>query len=298
MPTVETQQTLARSVERAGVGVHSGRPVTVRLCPAPDDHGVTFVRTDLPGRPEIPARVENIAPDGLMRQTSLALAGRPDARVETVEHVLAALNACGVDNCRVEIDAAEAPLFDGSARDMAEAIDEAGLTALKTARRLACLSAPIAFSRGEVELVATPSDQLRLTFFLDYSGTLIGRQALSVVVTPDVFRRQIAPARTFCLKHEIDFLREKGLIKGGSLDMAIIVDGDRLYNGHTTLRFEDEFVRHKILDLLGDLYLLGRPLRAHVLAVKSGHATHAAFVAQLKQAVGDDTVAVYRERRT
>lgn len=279
------QRTLARPVEYEGVGVHSGERVRARLCPARADEGLRFVRVDLDDAPEIPVSVDNVVAESLLRQTTLAAPGRPEARVATVEHILATLAGMGVDNCRVEIDGPEAPLRDGSAAELAEAVAEAGVVEVDAERAVARLENAVAFQDGDVEMSAMPSEHLRLTFILDYPDTMIGQQTLSLVVTPKVFQNEIAPARTFCLRHEIEFLRSKGLIKGGSLDMALVVDGDELMNEDKTLRFEDEFVRHKILDLLGDLTLLGRPLRAHVIAVKSGHASHAKFVGILREAV-------------
>lgn len=277
------RQTLKKAVELEGLGLHSGEMTHIRLAPAPAGHGVVFRRTDLEGAPAIPAQIENAAADAMTRQTSLQSPDRPDARVATVEHFLAALHGFEIDDCLIEMDGAEAPLFDGSALKIAKAVAEAGVEELDRPAAPITLKTPVAFSQDDVEIVATPSESLRVTFFLDYSGTMIGRQALSVEVTPERFVSDIAPARTFCLRQEIEFLREKGLIRGGSLDMALVVDGDRLVNEDTALRFEDEFVRHKILDLLGDSYLLGAPLKAHILAVKSGHATHARFMAKLRE---------------
>jgi len=295
---MEKQRTLGDMVECAGVGLHSGTRVRLRLCPAGAGEGVVFVRTDLPGRPEIPALIENVVPNALMRQTTLAAPTDPTTCVGTVEHILAALHGFGIDNCRAEMDGPEAPIFDGSALDLAEGIARTGAVEQDAPRRWFCLKGPVALTEGDVELIAMPSDwsdwsdpsdpsespgHLRLTFFVDYPGTMIGKQALSLVVTPESFRTEIAPARTFALKEEILPLWQRGLIKGGSLDSALVVDGDHLYNPGATLRFEDEFVRHKLLDLLGDLYLLGRPLRAHVMAVRSGHGSHAKFVAKIRE---------------
>ncbi|MCX7049282.1 MAG: UDP-3-O-acyl-N-acetylglucosamine deacetylase [Candidatus Sumerlaeota bacterium] len=283
---MDYQKTLAGEIQYSGIGVHSGARVAVRLLPKPPDSGVVFVRKDMAGEPEIAAVVEHIAPETMMRQTTLCDPKRPDVQVATVEHLLAGLHGFGVDNCRVEIEGPEAPFQDGSAQELSEAIAAMGTVEQSAPRRYFQVSTPVAYGNGDVELVAAPADNLRLTFFLDYSGTMIGRQALSLVITPECFRTEIAPARTFCLRQEIDFLRQKGLIKGGTPDMALIVDGDRLVNPGQTLRFEDEFVRHKILDLLGDLYLLGRPIKGHIIAVKSGHASHAQFVALLKRQGG------------
>ena len=143
----------------------------------------------------------------------------------------------------------------------------------------------MAWREDEVELLALPNPTLRLTFFLDYSDTMIGKQARSLAVTPESFRAELAPARTFVLKKELDGLRQQGLVKGGRLESALVVDGHRLVNNDPTLRFQDEFVRHKMTDLLGDLYLLGRPLKAHVLAVRSGHRANARFVAALAEEI-------------
>lgn len=279
------QRTLAGTIELEGVGLHSGLGVRATLLPAPANSGIVVVRIDLPDQPTIPISIDNIGEDAMTRQTTLVSPDNPEARVGTIEHILASLSGFGIDNCRIEINTPEAPLLDGSALEIAQKIEAVGVKKQDAKRDFVELTAPIAFSEGDVEIVATPADELRITFFLDYRGTMIGQQADSIVVTPESFTAEIAPARTFCLRQEIEFLRQHGLIKGGSLDNALVVDGDQLVNEDKTFRVENEFVRHKILDLIGDLVLLGRPLKAHVLAVKSGHRTHAAFVKKLKDSL-------------
>ena len=279
------QKTLKTEVTIEGRGVHSDAPVTMTLRPAPVDGGVAFRRIDLDGAPVIPVTIANISSDALTRQTTLALAGRPEVGVATVEHLLATFHGLEVDNCMVDIDGPEAPFFDGSAEIFCAAIADAGLVEQDRPRRFACLKEPVWINQGDIDIVALPAESLRLTFFIEFSEPLIGRQTLSLAITPEVFARDLAWARTFLMRREIEYLQSRGLIRGGSLDSALIVDGDHLYNAHLALKADDEFVRHKIMDLLGDLFVLGRPLRAHVIAVKSGHQTHAAFVARLHQAL-------------
>jgi UDP-3-O-[3-hydroxymyristoyl] N-acetylglucosamine deacetylase/3-hydroxyacyl-[acyl-carrier-protein] dehydratase len=278
----ERQTTLGRTASYEGVGLHTGETCRVVFEPAPAGSGVRFVRADLPGRPEIPVSPDNAiykAEEG--RRTILAAGG---AEVHTVEHLLAAVSGLGIDNLRVVLNAREpGEPGDGSAAAYVRILREAGVQPLDADRRYFEVPHPVRFCRGRAELLAVPYDGLRVTFTIQYDNAVIGTQNAAFDVVPEIFSREIAPARTFVLKHEVDELRRRGMIQGGSMDNGIVV-GDHEVANRDGLRFPDEFVRHKILDLLGDLALLGRPLRGHFLAWRSGHESHVAFVKELAAA--------------
>jgi UDP-3-O-[3-hydroxymyristoyl] N-acetylglucosamine deacetylase/3-hydroxyacyl-[acyl-carrier-protein] dehydratase len=238
-----------------------------------------FVRTDLPGSPEIAVCPQNARTDTQSLRRSVLAAG--NVEVHTVEHVLAAVSGMEVDNVRLELSALEAPEPpDGSCRALAELLREAGFEEQPARREPLLLREPVSLREGGVQLLAVPHDGLRLSFTIQYDNPLVGTQYVSIDLDPETFLREIAPARTFALWEDIEPLRQAGHIKGGTLQNSVVVKGDRILN-EEGLRFPDEFVRHKILDLLGDLTILGRPLRAHVIAVRSGHSTNVAFARRL-----------------
>ena len=273
------QRTICRSVSFRGNGLHTGIEATVTFVPAPPGRGLCFVRTDLPGLPEISVRPEHARADTRdLRRSVLAAGG---AEVHTVEHILAAVGGMEVDNLRIELSAMEAPEPpDGSCRAFAELLRDAGFEEQSARREPLFLREPVSLLDGDVQLLAVPHDGLRLTFTIRYENQTVGTQYLSIDLDPETFLREIAPARTFALWEDIEPLRQAGHIKGGTLQNAVVVKGDRILN-EGGLRFPDEFVRHKILDLLGDLTILGRPLRAHVIAICSGHPANVAFVRRL-----------------
>ena len=207
-----------------------------------------------------------------MRRTTIA---HGDARVFTIEHVLAAAMALGIDNMTVEIDTEEPPFLDGSALPFAEIFTKAGITALDSPVAPLVVPRPLVFHDGDAEISALPSDDFRVTFFYASDEPLLRNQQADFVITPETFAREIAPARTFCFFHEIEQLRTRGLIRGGNLSSSVVIGRKAIIN--SSLRFEDEPVRHKILDFIGDIALLGRPVQGHFLASKSGHRVHAAF---------------------
>lgn len=274
------QRLIAREIDFDGFGVHSGKPVRLRVLPAPVGQGVRFRRVDLPGCPEVAALLANVAGEDLLRRTTLA-AG--DARVCTVEHLLAAMHALGVFDATVELDAEEPPFLDGSALPFFDNLQHAVVEA-EQAREPLVVTTPTGFACGDAEFAAVPSEVLRLTFFFSSENSLAGNQAVTFEITPETFGREIAPARTFCFFHEIEELRRRGLIKGGNLTSAIVIGRKAIINNE--LRFADELVRHKMLDLLGDLSLLGRPLRGHFLAWRSGHRSNVAFACHLRKELG------------
>ena len=258
------QQTLQQPTSFAGIGLHSGNRVNMTFLPAAPNTGIRFRRVDLEGKPEIEARVENVIETN--RSTTL---GKGHAKVHTVEHVLAAFAGVGVDNAVVELDANEPPIADGSALQFTRMIDEAGLTAQPENVEFYKLTAPIELEIGETLVTAFPHDRLKI------SCTSADRQNrftqfYGLEITPASWRAELAAARTFCFFEEIEYLIKNGLIKGGSLENAVVIRDDAVLTTEP-LRFPEEFVRHKILDIIGDLSLLGKRLCAHVVAVRPSH---------------------------
>ena len=274
----EYQHTIKKEVSIRGRGLHTARPVRLRLRPAPPDSGVIFIRSDLPARPRIPARIEYLA--GVERGTSLS---NESGEVRTVEHLLAALSGAGIDNLAAELDGPECPVGDGSALPFLEELQQAGLARQEVLRRWFSLSRPVYLVEGENILLALPADRLRIACTINFPAYRQATQFLDLTITPESFARQIAPARTFGFLKDALPLLEKGLIRGTGLENTVVI-GEEAIISAGGLRFPDEFVRHKILDLLGDLFLLGRPLRALLVAVKSGHKIHTSFIRKLKEA--------------
>ena len=268
----ELQQTLARSATVSGTSLHTGEKVTLKLQPAPVDHGIKFKRRDLQDEPTIDASIENLKT--VERATTI---GEGSVRVHTVEHVLSSLSAMGVDNAIVEMDANEPPIGDGSARPYVELIKKAGIAEQEMPRRFFEVREPIHVeSKTGSLLVILPDPKFRI------SCTQVGpggqfTQFLSTEITPAIYEREIAPARTFVFYEDVQALMEKNLIKGGSLENAIVVRGEAVLSKEP-LRFPDEFVRHKIIDIIGDLALFGPRIRGHVVAVKPGHGANAELV--------------------
>ncbi|MCS7091180.1 MAG: bifunctional UDP-3-O-[3-hydroxymyristoyl] N-acetylglucosamine deacetylase/3-hydroxyacyl-ACP dehydratase [Limisphaera sp.] len=269
-----SQQTIKRSVNYSGVGLHSGNRVTLTLLPAPPGHGIRFRRVDLEARPEIEARIENVV--DTQRSTTL---GKGSVRIHTVEHVLAALSGCGVDNVIVELDANEPPIGDGSAREYCKLIHAAGLQPQEAPRQVYAVTEPLAIQLGDSFMHLVPAPEFRISCTsADRSGH--HTQFFSLVVTPESWERELAHARTFCFFEEIEYLIKNGLIKGGSLENAIVIRDDAVLTTEP-LRYPEEFVRHKMLDIVGDLALLGRPILGHLLAVRPSHTANCELVRQL-----------------
>ncbi|MBA2355800.1 MAG: UDP-3-O-acyl-N-acetylglucosamine deacetylase [Acidobacteria bacterium] len=264
-----SQRTIRRSITCAGIGLHSGHRVTLTLRPAPVDFGIRFRRADLGGL-EIPARVEHVA--SFNYATGLSFAG---ARVETVEHLLAALVSQGVDNVALELNTPEVPIMDGSAAPFVYLLQEAGIRKLSAPRRYIKVLRPVSLARGDKHIAIYPSDEFRISYTIGFDHPLLRHQTRSVVVNADTFAEQLAPARTFGFLKDLEMLRQQGLALGGSLDNAVVLGETGVLNN--TLRFEDEFVRHKILDAIGDLALIGSPIIGHVVAHRGGHALHTAL---------------------
>ena len=274
LPILIKQTTLRTPVETHGVGLHTAVPVHVRLAPAPPDTGYVFRRTDLGGF-EIPATVESVAHCGYA--TTLMRTG---VMLSTVEHLLAALRGLGVDNVFIEVDNLEIPIMDGSAEDFAEIIERAGIVEQPLARRALLIREKVSFEQGNRRISVAPADTYQIDCLIDFSHPLIGVQSLSVELSDGTFSREIAAARTFGFTDEIEALTRANLIRGGSLDNAIVLTPEGMLN-KTGLRFRDEFVRHKILDIIGDLALLGMPILGRVTAERSGHILHAGLMSKL-----------------
>lgn len=269
------QNTLVRRVRLSGIGLHTGRHVRVVLHPARADHGVVFYRSDVDAF--IPAVAE--AAGRFDHATSLGERGRD---VATVEHLLSAAVGAGLDNLLVELDGPEVPILDGSALPWLDAFETAGLVALNTRAVPFVPSRVLTVSESSgKKLEIRPARDLRVTYTIDFPNPAVGRQSITVVLTPESYAAHIAPARTFGFLAEYEMLKAHGLARGAREDNCIVVGDDRVENGD--LRFADEFVRHKVLDLLGDLALVGRPVLGHVVAHKAGHAMHATLARLLRE---------------
>jgi UDP-3-O-[3-hydroxymyristoyl] N-acetylglucosamine deacetylase len=266
---VDAQRTIRRQVSCVGIGLHSGNKVNLTLKPAPVDSGIRFRRTDL-GHHEVPATVHNLA--GIQLATGLA---RNEVSVETVEHLLAALTSVGIDNLVIELNSPEVPIMDGSAAPFIYLIQEAGVKRLQTARKYLKIVRPVAISRGDKRIALFPSDHFKVTYSISYDHPLLRHQSRTLRITEESFAEEIAPARTFTFLKDVEMLRQNGLALGGSLENAIVLGETGVLNN--ALRYEDEFVRHKILDAIGDLALVGHPVIGHLVAHRAGHALHTEF---------------------
>lgn len=268
------QQTLNRSVSFSGIGLHSGNRVGMTLLPAEPNTGLRFRRVDLDGKPEIEARVENVFETN--RSTTLA---KGNIKIHTVEHVLAALAGAGVDNAVIELDANEPPIGDGSSREFCKLIQSAGLVEQNANREPYVITEPIELEVGETVMTAFPYDGFKISCTSSDRKSRF-TQFYSTEVTPKTWEKELAHARTFCFFEEIEYLIKNGLIKGGSLENAVVIRDDAVLTTEP-LRYTEEFVRHKMLDILGDLSLLGRPIRGHIIAVKPSHSGNCELARQI-----------------
>ena len=274
------ETTIQRPVEARGIGLHHGVPVHIRILPAPPSTGIVFIRTDLDRFP-IPASWRHVA--RVSYATSLM---RKGVLISTTEHLLSVFYSMGLDNAYVEIDNLEVPILDGSGLGFVELIEKAGLKAYRRRKRYLRIRRPVTVEAAGKRISILPSDQFLLTCDVYFDHPLIGRQSLDMEVTPERYAREIAPARTFGFEHELEQMRDMGLIRGASLDNAVCFNRETVVNPGG-LRFPDECCRHKALDLIGDLALMGRPLLGHVIAERAGHAMHAELV---KRVMSDPTL--------
>ncbi len=300
---IEEQQTIGRSASGSGIGLHTGCQSTITFKPAEPGTGVRFVRTDLTGAPEVPADIDHVV--GLDRGTTIQ---KGEAKVYTVEHVLAAVAGLQIDNLIIELNNIEPPVFDGSSQPFVEILLQGGVVRQAQPKEYFEIDSHLAYSEKErgVDIVVVPSDQFRITFLVDYKNPALGTQYTSLVSLEDEFVNEFAPARTFCFLSEVEMMKERGIIKGGGLDSAVVIcdydigqaEVERLrklfglqedvFIGKTgilndkPLRFYNEPVRHKVVDLIGDLFLIGAPIKGHVLAARSGHAANVALAKRMR----------------
>lgn len=267
------QRTLRQETSFNGVGLHTGRHCTVALKPAPRDTGVIFQRIDRPML--IKANV------GTVTDTAFATTlGNGTIKIKTVEHLLAALSGLGIDNIIIEVEGPEIPIMDGSSADLVELILKAGIAKQGKKRPYMKIIKPLCIKDGVSEIAIFPYDGLKITFNIHFDHHLLGEQSLSIDLNEEIFRKEIAPARTFGFLKDLEYMMANGLAKGGSLSNALVL-GDKGIMNASGLRFKDEFVRHKILDSIGDFSLAGFPIYGHILADKAGHSTNLKFIRTL-----------------
>jgi UDP-3-O-acyl N-acetylglucosamine deacetylase len=268
------QCTIEKEVSVEGVGLHTGNTSKVVFKPADANYGIKFIRVDLPGEPVIPADYNHTATGAAVRGSVIALG---DAKVHTIEHIMASCAALGIDNLKIEINNNEPPILDGSGREFVRALNSAGLKTLDAERLYFTVDAPVTYTSGKTTITAYPSDKFIVDCTIGFDHPFLKHQHLEVEVTRDVFLNDICAARTFCFDYEIEALQAAGLALGGSLDNAVVVAASGIHNKEP-LRFDDEFVRHKILDIIGDLYLSGHALKVKIVADKPGHNHNINFV--------------------
>jgi UDP-3-O-[3-hydroxymyristoyl] N-acetylglucosamine deacetylase/3-hydroxyacyl-[acyl-carrier-protein] dehydratase len=274
MRRVSNQQTLRQSVSYSGVGLHSGNRVDMTFLPAPANSGVRFRRLDLEGKPEIEARIDNVSETN--RSTTLA---RGNVKIHTVEHVLSAMAGLGIDNAIIELNANEPPIADGSAREYCRMVHTAGVAPQAEQREVYAVKAPIEVRQDDTVLSIFPSDAFRISCTsADKEGRFT--QYYSLELSPENWEHELAAARTFCFFEEIEFLIKNGLIKGGSLENAVVIRDDAVLTNEP-LRYTEEFVRHKMLDIVGDLALIGKPILGHVIAIRPSHSANCDLARQI-----------------
>jgi len=273
------QQTIKKPIEYTGIGLHSGQPVTMTLKPAPVNTGIVFIRTDIDGHPSVKADIKNVT--NTMRATTLE---DGEAKVFTVEHVMAAFSGMGVDNCYVEMNSPEPPVGDGASTVFVGLIEEAGLVEQEADRRVHVIKKMHAIYDGDRFVIALPYEDYRITFTSVNSHPLLGTQQSDVIITAESFKKEIASARTIGFVKELEQLQAMGLAKGGSLENALVYDDDKCLS---IPRFDDELVRHKSLDVMGDLYLLG-PIKGHIIAQKSSHELNSRLSRSIVQEIEED----------
>lgn len=266
------QKTIQKQVVTSGSGLFTGEKVSLKICPAAPNTGIRFQRVDLPGKPQIAAHHSFVKETP--RCTRLA---NETSTIFMVEHLLSALRGMGVDNVLVEVDGPEIVAADGSSKLFVELIEEAGIVSQEAPLKVIQIKEPLYFSDKDVQLIALPSPLFQISYTLHYpQSALLGSQFYHLTLTPERFKKEIAPCRTFSLYEEILPLIEKGFIKGGGLENALVIQGDRILNPEGA-RFPDEMVRHKVLDLIGDLSLVGAPILGHIISIRSGHASNLAL---------------------
>ncbi len=275
---MEKQKTITKEVCLEGVGIHTGKKVNVIFKPANADSGVTFIRTDIPGSPRIRANADSLLVDKSSRRSSI---GNNQAEVQTIEHLMASLSSMGIDNIDVEIDSNELPGLDGSAIGFVEALEDAGTKELEAQKCIYRVKEPITVQEGSSSITVLPSREFKVSYTLNYEHPMLAAQFLEIAVNATSFKDQIAPARTFCLEEEVNQLKNQGFGLGANYENTLVVGKVGVIKN--TLRFKDEFVRHKILDLIGDLYLTGCSICGHVIALRSGHSLNLKVIQKIHE---------------
>lgn len=276
---MEKQKTIKKERTLFGIGLHTAKKVSLKFKPADEDTGIVFVRVDLPDKPRIRASVDCLLPvSASPRRSSLGLEG---AEVQTIEHLMAALSGLGIDNVIIEINNEEIPGLDGSSLKFWEILNEAGIQEQNKERKVMAIKEPIFVEEDGSSIMALPSSEFKISYTLNYDHNLIETEYLDLSITKEAFRDEIAPARTFCLEEEAGELQSQGIGTGASYENTLVVGKDGVIKNK--LRFNNEFVRHKILDLMGDLYLVGFPLKARIIALKSGHSLNLKLARRIVQ---------------
>jgi len=268
------QTTIEKEVTIEGIGLHTGNKSKMIFKPAQENTGIHFVRTDLPDKPDIKADWNSLSTEVAVRGTTIQSG---NVQIHTIEHILSTCFALGIDNLIIEINNNEPPIIDGSAKVIAQKILEAGIKELDADKEFYTIKEPITFVNGKTKITAYPSDKLEIDCTIGFDHPFLSHQHASFEITKDVFLNDIAPARTFCFDFEIEALQANGLARGGSLDNAIVIGPSGIYNKEP-LRFENEFVRHKILDLIGDISLAGKQIKARIVTEKPGHKNNVSFI--------------------
>jgi len=277
MTQANRQFTLAGSCSCEGLGLHTGKPANMQFIPAPAGSGIVFIRTDLAGTPSIRPILDNVVATN--RGTIISENG---ASVHTVEHVLSALRGCGVDNLEIRLSSEEPPVLDGSAASFVKMIEEAGLMAQEADRDYCSFNEILSLAEGDKSMSYLPSERFEVTYHLAYADNLVAPRHLHIEISPEIFKNRICRARTFGFEREFDMLKQNNLARGGSLENAVVIDNHGKVVNPEGLRDEDELILHKILDLVGDFSLIGRPLRGHIIAEKTGHSFNVKFAKMLR----------------
>jgi UDP-3-O-[3-hydroxymyristoyl] N-acetylglucosamine deacetylase len=284
------QRTLKKEIIFSNIGLHTGRKVNMHIKPAPVNAGIVFIRKDLPDAQPICAKFNNVS------DTTLATTlGTNGATVATVEHILSAFSGMGVDNALVELDSFEVPIMDGSALPFVNMLKEVGTRIQGKTKKLLVIRKPVSVSEGDGKAVLLPSNEFKITYEIDFPHAVIGKQSYSITFSDEKYEKEICAARTFGFLHEVEYLQAKGLALGGSLKNAIVLDGEKIINKEG-LRFPDEFVKHKILDAIGDLFLLGMPIIGHFVAYKSGHRLNNLLLRELMSKTDNWEIVSYHDQ--
>jgi UDP-3-O-[3-hydroxymyristoyl] N-acetylglucosamine deacetylase/3-hydroxyacyl-[acyl-carrier-protein] dehydratase len=273
------QRTIARELSLKGTGLHTANKVNITFKPADADSGINFIRTDLPNSPVIKASVESVVSSSYSpRRTSIS---QDNVEIQTIEHLMAALAGAEIDNIYIELDNEEVPGLDGSSLNFSKILDKAGIKEQEKERQYYYIKEPIFVEEPGASIVALPALELKISYTLNYNHPKLPTEFMELNMSPDVFKNEISPARTFCLEDEVAELQSQGLGRGANYDNTLVVGKKGVIKNK--LRYADEFIRHKILDLMGDLYLIGSPIRAHIIALRSGHSLNLRLARKINQ---------------